>query len=94
MKTNELKIVCFLLSLLNDYVLQARNFFSTIGLDGFMLTTICTGMSPVGSFRQLFVEVLLMGPLRLVGAGYLFFFQRIIEKYKHCTNPETSKKST
>lgn len=60
----------------------ARNFFSTVGLEGFLLTTICTGMSPVESFRHLFIEILLMGPLRLVGAVYLFVFHRIIENYK------------
>lgn len=80
MKTNGLKIVFF--CLLNYYVFQARNFFSTVGLEGFLLTTICTGMSPVESFRHLFIEILLMGPLRLVGAVYLFVFHRIIENYK------------
>ncbi|KAL0118463.1 hypothetical protein PUN28_009255 [Cardiocondyla obscurior] len=71
----------------------ARKFFSTVGLEGFIMTTLCAGMSPVDLFCQLFVQVLLMGPLRLVGAVYLFFFQRVIAKYKDYMNPETSKKA-
>jgi len=70
----------------------ARNFFSTIGLDGFIVKTLCAGMSPVDSFHQLFVQVLLMGPLRLIGAGYLFVFQRIIARSSSCTNSEALKK--
>jgi len=71
---------------------QAGNFFSIIGSEGFILATLCAGMSPVKLFRQLFVQVLLMGPLRLVGMIYLFVFQRIIAKCKQRTNPEVVKK--
>ncbi|XP_011310817.1 3-ketodihydrosphingosine reductase [Fopius arisanus] len=57
----------------------AGKFFSTSGIDGFMLTTLCCGMSPVSSFAQLVLEVLLMGPFRLVSACYLASFDRIIK---------------
>ncbi|XP_020290827.1 3-ketodihydrosphingosine reductase [Pseudomyrmex gracilis] len=53
-------------------------FFSTIGMEGFILTTLCAGMSPITSISQLFLEALLMGFLRIVGAFYLFSFQKII----------------
>lgn len=93
MKTNEFKIVSLWLPLLNDNVFQARNFFSTVGLEGFIVTTVCAGMSPVPLFSHLFMQVFLMGPLRLIGALYLFIFQLIIAKCnKHSTNPEALKK--
>ncbi|XP_034943773.1 3-ketodihydrosphingosine reductase [Chelonus insularis] len=53
-------------------------FFSTTGFDGFILTTLCAGMSPFTSIYELLIQLLLMGPLRLVGAFYLTLFQRII----------------
>ncbi|XP_063983057.1 3-ketodihydrosphingosine reductase [Diachasmimorpha longicaudata] len=56
-------------------------FFSTSGIDGFMLTMLCSGMSPVSSFTQLVLEALLMGPFRLVGACYLASFDKIIKDY-------------
>ncbi|RZF40902.1 hypothetical protein LSTR_LSTR015058 [Laodelphax striatellus] len=55
-------------------------FFSTVGLEGSILTTTCAGMSPVGSFFELMWQILLMGPLRLVSACYLYSFGRIVEK--------------
>ncbi|KAG5323653.1 KDSR reductase, partial [Pseudoatta argentina] len=70
----------------------ARNFFSAIGLEGFIMTTLCAGMSPVKLYRQLFVQVLLMGPLRFIGVVYLFIFQRIIAQCKQYTNSENIKK--
>ncbi|XP_011638417.1 3-ketodihydrosphingosine reductase [Pogonomyrmex barbatus] len=60
----------------------ASNFFSTVGLEGFILTTLCAGMSPIKLIRQLFMQVCLMGPMRLVGAAYLFFFHRVIDNCK------------
>ncbi|XP_015126637.1 3-ketodihydrosphingosine reductase [Diachasma alloeum] len=66
-------------------------FFSTSGIDGFLLTTLCSGMSPVSSFAQLALEALLMGPFRLVAACYLASFDRII---KSCMkNRDQNKKS-
>jgi len=35
-------------------------------------------MSPITSFSELVLQMLLMGPLRLLGAFYLIAFQRII----------------
>ncbi|XP_046623969.1 3-ketodihydrosphingosine reductase [Neodiprion virginianus] len=53
-------------------------FFSTIGLDGFILVTLCAGMSPFSSIYELLLQSLLAGILRLVGACYLISFQKII----------------
>ncbi|XP_015604701.1 3-ketodihydrosphingosine reductase [Cephus cinctus] len=53
-------------------------FFSTVGMEGFILTTLCAGMSPFSSLSELILQSLLMGLLRLVSACYLISFQRII----------------
>jgi len=60
----------------------ARDFFSTVGLEGFFLTTLCAGMSPFKLMRQVFVEMLLMGLMRGIGVIYLFYFKRVIETCK------------
>ncbi|KYN03131.1 PREDICTED: 3-ketodihydrosphingosine reductase [Cyphomyrmex costatus] len=70
----------------------ASNFFSSVGFEGFIMMTLCAGMSPVKLFRQLFVQVFLMGPLRLIGVMYLFIFQRIIAQCKQHTNSENIEK--
>ncbi|CAD1477804.1 unnamed protein product [Heterotrigona itama] len=53
-------------------------FFSTVGVEGFMLTVLCSGMSPFHSSWILLWESMLMGIFRLVGAYYLVHFQNII----------------
>ncbi|XP_011882944.1 PREDICTED: 3-ketodihydrosphingosine reductase [Vollenhovia emeryi] len=69
----------------------AREFFSTVGLEGFILTTLCAGMSPV-KLSGVFAQVPLMGLTRLVSVIYLLLFQRIVAKYNHDTSPEAVKK--
>ncbi|EZA60332.1 hypothetical protein DMN91_010553 [Ooceraea biroi] len=53
-------------------------FFSTVGVAGFIQSTLCSGMSPITSFSELVLQMLLMGLLRLVSAFYLISFQRIV----------------
>lgn len=57
----------------------AGKFFSTVGMEGFILTNLCSGMSPFSSATELFLQGLLMGFLRLISACYLVSFQRIIQ---------------
>lgn len=56
----------------------AGKFFSTVGLEGFILTTLCSGMSPFFSICELLLQASLMGLLRIVSAFYLTSFQKII----------------
>ncbi|XP_072747996.1 3-ketodihydrosphingosine reductase [Anoplolepis gracilipes] len=56
----------------------AGKFFSFIGLDGFILATLCSGMSPFKSISELLLQALLMGLLRIVSAFYLICFDKII----------------
>lgn len=65
------------------YFLQASNFFSYIGLESFLLTTLCVGMSPFSSLFDVLWQCLLLGPFRLVGCFYLIQFRNIIKK---CAN--------
>ncbi|XP_017761187.1 PREDICTED: 3-ketodihydrosphingosine reductase [Eufriesea mexicana] len=56
----------------------AGKFFSSIGVEGFMLTVLCSGMSPFHSILDLLLQSTLMGIFRLVSAYYLVHFQEII----------------
>ncbi|XP_076376913.1 3-ketodihydrosphingosine reductase isoform X2 [Megalopta genalis] len=69
----------------------AGKFFSTIGVEGFMLTVLCSGMAPVGSITELFVQSVLMGPFRLISAFYLIHFKRII---KNCIKTRDKNKKS
>ena len=62
--------------LFNDAL--AGKFFSTVGVEGFMLAALCAGMSPFSSIAELVVQSTLVGLFRLVSACYLVHFQRII----------------
>ncbi|XP_066599146.1 3-ketodihydrosphingosine reductase [Prorops nasuta] len=57
----------------------AKKFFSTLGMDGFVLTILCSGAAPFASICELILQSFLMGFMRLILAGYLVSFQRIIK---------------
>lgn len=67
------------------------NFFSTVGLEGFLMILLCTGMSPVCSLAQIMLEVMLLGFCRVVGACYLFSFANTI---KNCMKNRDQNKKT
>ncbi|EFN64432.1 3-ketodihydrosphingosine reductase [Camponotus floridanus] len=56
----------------------AGKFFSFVGVEGFLLVTLCAGISPFNSICDLLLQVLLMGLLRIVGVFHLVFFDKII----------------
>ncbi|XP_035732012.1 3-ketodihydrosphingosine reductase-like [Vespa mandarinia] len=55
-------------------------FFSTVGMEGFLLCIVSCGMSPFTSILELLMQITLMGLSRLISAFYLISFQRIILK--------------
>ncbi|CAL7944906.1 unnamed protein product [Xylocopa violacea] len=57
----------------------AGRFFSTVGMEGFLLTVLCSGMSPFNSIWELLLQSMLMGIFRLVSASYLVHFRKIIQ---------------
>lgn len=57
----------------------AGKFFSTVGIEGFMLTVLCAGMSPFNSIIELLSQSMLVGVFRLASAWYLLNFKRIIQ---------------
>nr|XP_034195856.1 3-ketodihydrosphingosine reductase isoform X2 [Osmia lignaria] len=57
----------------------AGKFFSTVGIEGFMLTVLCVGMSPFNSIMELLSQSMLVGLFRLVSAWYLVNFKKIIQ---------------
>nr|CAD7400356.1 unnamed protein product [Timema cristinae] len=55
-------------------------FYSTVGFESALLSVVCSGMTPVSSLGEFLLQVLLMGPLRVVSVFYLISFHRIIRK--------------
>ena len=65
-------------------------FLSTNGLDGWLVTNISIGMA-YSSFRSLFVQVGLLGFMRIIAFGYQKYFLYII--YKCYKKRELTKKT-
>ena len=65
-------------------------FLTTNGLDGWLATNIGIGMAH-SSFKHLFVQVSLLGFMRLIAFGYLNYFQYIV---KMCHKKRELKKKT
>ncbi|GLV43740.1 uncharacterized protein CBL_06936 [Carabus blaptoides fortunei] len=57
-------------------------FYSTVGFEGFMLSIINCGMTPFRTFFEVFIQMLLVGPFRLISTFYLLRFQRIVKQCK------------
>ncbi|XP_065064132.1 3-ketodihydrosphingosine reductase-like [Rhopilema esculentum] len=62
-----------------------RQYLIWCGVDGFAMNTLTCGAAPPSSLGEVLVQVLLMGPLRLMILFYLWSFSRIIAK---CTKAE------
>lgn len=60
-----------------------------------MVSTLCTGMGPLGSVSDIIQQVTLMSLIRFVIIGYLINFQRIIKQYSSLSKeiPEKTEKS-
>ncbi|MCL4118973.1 UNVERIFIED_CONTAM: hypothetical protein GTU68_049830 [Idotea baltica] len=53
-------------------------FSSSVGLEGFMLATMCAGMSPVTDLFSVVSQIFLSGVFRFVSLFYLWNFARIV----------------
>uniref|UniRef100_A0A5S6QWZ8 Uncharacterized protein n=1 Tax=Trichuris muris TaxID=70415 RepID=A0A5S6QWZ8_TRIMR len=51
-----------------------------MGMEGWMLSTVCAGMSPVNNWLDVVVQAFAIGPLRLVGLFYLLKFNFTVSK--------------
>eukprot|EP00112_Aurelia_sp_Birch-Aquarium-sp1_P026593 Seg954.3 transcript_id=Seg954.3/GoldUCD/mRNA.D3Y31 product="3-ketodihydrosphingosine reductase" protein_id=Seg954.3/GoldUCD/D3Y31 len=69
--------------------IKNRQYLIPCGFDGFAMNTVTCGGAPASSLCELFCQVLLMGPIRLVMLFYLWNFTRIIKK---CTQKEEGDK--
>jgi len=58
--------------------IKDRRFLISCGFDGFAVKTLTCGVAPASSLFELLTQVVLMGPLRLVLALYLYHYDRII----------------
>lgn len=55
-------------------------YFSTVGLESYLITILTAGMSPIVSIQDTLVQALLMGPLRLVSIYLHWSFDNVIKK--------------
>jgi len=74
-------------SLLQDVC--AGRFFSYLGLDGWLLTTLTCGFAPADSLVEFLGQVLLMGPCRLIAYFYSAWMNRVV---LHCATRERSRR--
>ncbi|VVC26825.1 Hypothetical protein CINCED_3A011929 [Cinara cedri] len=58
------------------------HFFSTVGLEGYLMTVSCAGMAPYTTYLELICQVFCTGILRLVSVYYLSMFDKIIKNCK------------
>eukprot|EP01102_Stenamoeba_stenopodia_P021450 TRINITY_DN8645_c0_g1_i4.p1 TRINITY_DN8645_c0_g1~~TRINITY_DN8645_c0_g1_i4.p1 ORF type:complete len:186 (-),score=39.00 TRINITY_DN8645_c0_g1_i4:245-802(-) len=64
-------------------------FYINTGLDGFMLGSLCSSMTPAASPQQGLVEIILMPVMRLVGLAYSWHYRRICASH---ANANANKK--
>ncbi|NXQ04066.1 KDSR reductase, partial [Vidua macroura] len=57
-----------------------RNFNSSVGSDGYMLSILTSGMSPVTSITEGLQQVVCMGIFRIIGLFYLGSFDSIVRR--------------
>nr|XP_022340284.1 3-ketodihydrosphingosine reductase-like [Crassostrea virginica] len=57
-------------------------FLSYVGMDGWLLCNLSSGMSPATSITDLLQQIFTMGLFRFICQFYLFHFDRIIKKCK------------
>ena len=55
-------------------------FFSTVGMDGKVLSIVCAGMAPFSTVLDLLIQIFCMPVLRIVAVFTLFNFDRIVSK--------------
>jgi len=55
------------------------NFMSYMGLDGFILGHVSSGMAPCNSIIQAFIQFFLMGVFRIISLGYLKSFNHLVK---------------
>lgn len=71
--------------------IKDRRFLISCGFDGFAVKTLTCGLAPASSLFELLTQVVLMGPLRLVLAFYLYQYDRIV--IRGMQKREASKKT-
>ena len=64
------------------------------GLEGWMLATISSGMSPVHSILDALCQIFLMGLLRFISLFYLMDFRRIIYRVGRQKEEVSEEKKT
>lgn len=64
--------------MLNDALKQ--KFYSYIGLESFMLSTLCAGMTPFNNAFELFIQPVLMGVMRVISYFVQMNFHSIVKK--------------
>ncbi|RUS90415.1 hypothetical protein EGW08_001820 [Elysia chlorotica] len=67
-------------------------FFSSIGLDGWMLANVTCGFSPSTSVMEVMQQSLTMGLFRIVSIFYLYHFDKTVKECKLRRNAESKNR--
>lgn len=62
---------------------QAENFISINGVESWLLTLTCAGLSPWGGIGFTLVQAVIAAPLRLIAFGLQYHFRSVVKK---CAN--------
>lgn len=72
-----------------DVPLQNGSFFSILGFESWILSILCVGMAPWNNFFISLLQIVLMGPLRLIGLFIQSNFDSVVKK---CAKQKITKK--
>mmetsp|Transcript_29291 Transcript_29291/g.48412 ORF Transcript_29291/g.48412 Transcript_29291/m.48412 type:complete len:180 (+) Transcript_29291:587-1126(+) len=78
--------------MVQEAIVDNPKFAVYFGFEGWMLSTVTSGMSPESSFLDAVAQVALMSLLRMVTLFVLNDFWRTIRKYRQQTSDETKQK--
>ncbi|EEB13554.1 short-chain dehydrogenase, putative [Pediculus humanus corporis] len=68
-----------------------QRFFSVVGFESTILTTLCSGMSPVKPVIDGIFQILFMSLLKLVSVGYFFYFKKLILNHVKPFKPDPNE---
>lgn len=71
----------------NHFYFQSGNFISISGFESWLITIICSGMSPWGGFFFTLLQSIILGPLRFVAYGTQWYCQNVV---KNCAQKRSS----
>lgn len=63
-----------------SFISQSGTFISIYGLESWLLTLICSGMSPWNGFLFTVFQSIVLGPLRFAAFAFQWHFRSVVKK--------------